>query len=459
MTSTTSMASAELTVKVVSGASESLALTVEDLAQTTVLALKQLIERQDPVRFPVAAQRLIFQGQILQNDKLLTDYNVASGCAVHLTLTPGVAAAAFASATAARPAYVTPTPVAAPVAAPPSIVAQLRGFLQQMQSFETPAQYTAALQTLQRICGNIVSHPTEERYRKLRVSNAALKSKVFDRTRGTDCVKLLGFQGGVEEVRCDMDRLVWMKCSRTNCMIQGHLVLVPNAERWENLVTGKRVIDEALQSASSQAAPAFGMPAAPASGLGAGFGAGAGAGNWAAQAQAMLQNPAMAQMLANDPRVQQMAQSNPMMAQALQNPGMLAQSLQMMQQNPAMMQQFNQMMSDPNAMARVQQMMAGGGAPGGLGGLGGLGGDLGGFGAPASPFTSSPAAAPANPFAPTASSASPFAAPAPAPAQPPTAPSASSAAATATPASSTQDAASFDEDEIADAIARSLQDQ
>lgn len=194
------MASAELTVKVVSGASESLAVTVEDLAQATVLALKQLIEQKNPARFPVAAQRLIFQGQILQNDKLLTDYNVVSGCAVHLTLTPGVAAATA----AALPVAAAPTSVAAPVAAP-SIVAQLRSYLQQMQNYESPAQYTAALQTLQRICGNIVSHPTEERYRKLRVSNAALKNKVFDRTRGTDCVRLLGFQDGVEEVSCMID--------------------------------------------------------------------------------------------------------------------------------------------------------------------------------------------------------------------------------------------------------------
>ncbi|EGZ08695.1 hypothetical protein PHYSODRAFT_249170, partial [Phytophthora sojae] len=182
----------ELTVKVVSGASESLHLRV-DLAAASVLSLKQLIEQQDARRFPVAAQRLIFQGQILQDDKLLADYHVAAGCALHLTLTPGAVAAA--NAAADRPA----------AAAAPAGPAQLRAFLLQMRDHEPHEQYATAARTLQKICANIVGHPTEEKYRKLRVDNAALKAKLFDRTRGQDCVKLLGFQDGVQAVRADAD--------------------------------------------------------------------------------------------------------------------------------------------------------------------------------------------------------------------------------------------------------------
>lgn len=186
------MAAAQLTIKLVSGASESLALSVEDLANTTVLQLKQLVEKQDPQRFPVAAQRLIFQGQILQNDKLLTEYHVASGCALHLTLTPG-------AARAAAPTPVTAASVAAPAAvnASASAVAQLRAALQAMRH-ETG--YATAVQTLQKICANIISHPSEDKYRKLRLGNAALQSRVFDRSRGMECVRILGFQEGVEQV-------------------------------------------------------------------------------------------------------------------------------------------------------------------------------------------------------------------------------------------------------------------
>lgn len=196
------MAAAQLTIKLVSGASESLALSVEDLASTTVLQLKQLVEKQNPQRFPVAAQRLIFQGQILQNDKLLTEYHVASGCALHLTLTPGTTRVAA------------PTPVSAAVAAPAaanasaSAVAQLRSALQAMRH-ETG--YATAVQTLQKICANIINHPSEDKYRKLRLGNAALQSRVFDRSRGMECVRILGFQEGVEQVHyLTLDLCDWL---------------------------------------------------------------------------------------------------------------------------------------------------------------------------------------------------------------------------------------------------------
>ncbi|KAL3670690.1 hypothetical protein V7S43_003878 [Phytophthora oleae] len=405
----------ELTVKVVSGTSENLLVRV-DLASSSVLALKQVIEQQDARRFPVSAQRLIFQGQILQDDKLLKDYHVAAGCALHLTLTPGAVAAANAAA----------APVAGP--APPM---QLRTFLQQMRDQEPHEQYATAVRTLQKICGNIVGHPNEEKYRKLRVDNAALKAKLFDRTRGQDSVKLVGFHDGV---------------------LAGHLVLVPTPEKWENLVACKAVVDSVATSLGA-AAPAPTAPfGAPSMGGFGGMG-----GDFASQAQALLQNPAMLQSMVGNPMVQQMAQQNPMLAQALQNPALLAQSMQALQQNPAMMQQMNQMMSDPNAMARMQQMMAGGG----MGGLGGFGG---------SPFgAATPSSAAANPFAAGSSASNPFApptAPTPASAPIPTPPAATPAptgaatsSAAAAASTSTDSDEAYEEDEIAKAIARSLQDQ
>ena len=167
----------ELTIKVVSSTSESLLVSL-DLASASVLSLKQLIEQQDAHRFPVAAQRLIFQGQILQDAKSLTEYHVTTGCALHLTLSPNGTATAAAVATFA----------------PHS---QLMTFLQQMRDSESSDAYALAVQTLQKICINIVDHPSEDKYRKLRVGNAALKAKLFDRTRGRDSVHLLGFQDGV----------------------------------------------------------------------------------------------------------------------------------------------------------------------------------------------------------------------------------------------------------------------
>ncbi|CAH0476962.1 unnamed protein product [Peronospora belbahrii] len=400
-----------LTIKIVSGTSESLQVCV-DVASTTVLSLKELIEEKDAQRFPVSAQRLIFQGQILQDVKLLSEYHVTRDCALHLTVMPTV-----------------PTSTVAAIS--PS--SQLRTFLQQMKDHEPLGEFTTAVQTLQKICRNIVDHPRDDKYRKLRLDNAVLRMKLFDRRNGQESVKLLGFQDGVQT---------------------GHLILEPTPEKWENLVACKAVVDSVatnLGGATPMAAQPFGaIPSMSARG------------DFVSQAQALLQNPAILQSIASNPMVQQMSQQNPILAQALQNPAFLAQSMQTLQQNPAMMQQMNQMMSSPNAMAQMQQMLT----SGGMGGLGGYGD---------SPFGGAgPSSAATNPFAAGSATLNPFATTPLAPALTP-----SSASITSSPvaSSSTADTAAadtaeihaapssdnteetFKEDEIANAIARSLQDQ
>lgn len=185
------MTEAQLTIKLVSSSSETLAISVTSLESATVLSLKQQIEVRDALRFPVAAQRLIFQGQILQNDKLLSEYSVASGCALHLTLTPGVVRSA------ANAAPVASASLSAPAVS--SMETQLRACLQQMRA---DAGYVTAIQTMQKICENVIGNPHEDKYRKLRLANAALKSRLLDRVRGLDCIKLLGFQDGIEAVTC-----------------------------------------------------------------------------------------------------------------------------------------------------------------------------------------------------------------------------------------------------------------
>ncbi|CAI5712994.1 unnamed protein product [Peronospora effusa] len=390
-----------LTIKIVSSSSESLQVQV-DLPSATVLSLKQVIAQQDIHRFPVSSQRLIFQGQILQDTKLLTEYHVSRDCALHLTLLPVKNA---------------------PVSNQTSCT-QLQTILEQMRDHESLEMYTTAVQTLQKICCNIVDHPTEDKYRKLRIENVMLKNKLFDRSGGYESVKLLGFQEGVET---------------------GHVVLVPTPDKWENLVECKKVVDSmvtVLGGAAPLAASSFGaMPS-----MGA-------RGDSVSQAQALLQNPAILQSIASNPMVQQMSQQNPMLAQALQNPALLAQSMQALQQNPAMMQQMNRIMTNPNAMAQMQQMMAGGGM-----------GDLSGLGSSAFGGTA-PSLAASNPFASGSSSSNPVESTsfAPTSTQSPapigSIPAAASSSTSAAAASSDNMDETYEEDEIAKAIARSLQNQ
>lgn len=174
----------EINIKVVSGTSETLTLTVDSSETTTVLMLKQLIAAQHPTRFPVGGQRLIFQGQILQNDKFLSDYNITKGMALHLSVARGTEPPLTRSSD--------PTPQLDPASI-------MRGYLAQMRSLER--DYATAIQTLSKICENIINHPHEEKYRKLRIGNAALKSRLLDRMHGMDCVHLMGFREGIEAVR------------------------------------------------------------------------------------------------------------------------------------------------------------------------------------------------------------------------------------------------------------------
>lgn len=426
-----SNSAAELTIKLTRGPVESVVVQVPDLDHATVLQLKQIISERDPAAFPVIAQRLIFQGQILQDGKHLKDYNITRGCAVHMALSS-------AASTGSSRGTVAPSTSVGSDAGSASAAGSLQILLNQMrheQGFQT------AVETLQRICDNIMKHPHEEKYRKLRLANAALKSKLFDRSKGIECVKVMGFEEGVED---------------------GFLVLVPSASKWEALTAFKRVLDDSVAQSNRSSQPSTSFSNA--------FGAPPGAGmndfgSMASQTQAMLQNPMMAQMLQNHPMRQQMAQLNPMIAQALQNPSMLSQQLQMLQQNPAMMQMMNQMMQDPQALNNLQQMMLGGAgntASPSLGSFGAGSTASNPFAFPGSgSFGSVPASSSAsnttNPFAPPsgANAAAPSA-PAPALAHTSSAPPSTAQA----PASSagSDAAASFDEDEIANAIARSLED-
>nr|CCA20690.1 ubiquitin family protein putative [Albugo laibachii Nc14] len=247
---------AQLLIKAVGGESDSFQICVSNLEDTTVLALKHQLEERNPTAYPVAAQRLIFKGQILKNDKKLGEYQISNGCAIHLTVNRSVLDRAPNSSTV------------------------LRSYLEEIKA---SGESVSALQTLQKVCENIILHPNEEKFRKLRLSNVTLQAKLLNVPRAMDCLFWLGFQQGI---------------------LEDHLTLVPTAEKWNQLNEGKRVIDEVLGTVRSSTASA------------------------------------------SNPLLQMASQLNPMIAQAFQNPHMLNQSLQMLQQNPTLMNQMSQLMQN-----------------------------------------------------------------------------------------------------------------
>lgn len=402
--------SLKIQIKVVNKGNEKIEVNLPKGKDTSVPELKAHI--QATKGYAVEAQRLIFQGQILKDETSLNAYRIENDSVLHLSLKPGIAASKPAPApTPTSTSASTGTETSSSTTNPATSSASFDHLLQQAKARNSnPSQFQGMVAILERIVSNILAHPNEEKYRKLRMTNAALKAKVFDLPFGMDCVKALGFEERIEE---------------------GYLVLVPSAEKWIQLEGAKTTIAQVKASAATPS-PGFN------------------AGNTAASPSALGgMSPEYLQSLMQNPMMQQMAQGNPMMQQMLQNPAMIQQAMRMMQQNPALIQQVMQNMQNPNGMAQMQQMMSGmgmGGAPTSSAAPGPMGGQ---------PST--------NPFTPSSASSSSQPAQSSTPAPGPT-PSTSNENATtsATPSrDGAQDSSTdeLEEQEIAEAIARSLREQ
>lgn len=79
---------------------------------------------------------------------------------------------------------------------------------------------TSVLQTLSKICANVIKHPAEPKYRTLKLDNAAFRKKVVDHSGALDVLKRAGFE-----------------------VQDNSLHLEPSAAKWEPLNQTKHTID------------------------------------------------------------------------------------------------------------------------------------------------------------------------------------------------------------------------
>ncbi|CAN0252220.1 unnamed protein product [Pylaiella littoralis] len=455
----TTAAAATATISVKFTSSDKPAGQVSMSLEGTVGALKETIRSQ----FDVEPKRIIFQGRILnKDDQTLQECKLKDGLTVVVQAAQAGAAAAGAAAAAAPAAPANTAGTATPARPLPGLGLGMGGGLggggPVGQAVATVRGQPAGVarecfSTLTKVIDNIVAHPTEEKYRKIKRANAGFSRKVGAVPGGEACMRALGFveSGDAKES--------WL--------------LAPSAAAWNVLNAGRAQIQGAL--ATLPAAPAAsggigaGSPSAGfAGGLGVlpppgafpqaggfggggmGMGGGGGMPDMATMAR-MAQDPAIMQNMMNDPSVQAMMRSNPQMAAAMQSvmatPGGLSQAFNMMQNNPGMAQMAQQMMQDPAALQRASQMDLGGALAAGLsagsnaaqgfqppsGGVGGQGGGV--------PVVAPPPAAAA------------------AAAQPPPAAVAAPAPAAPAGAGGEEDQEEKTEDElVAEAIRRSMED-
>jgi len=137
-------------------------------------------------------------------------------------------------------------------------------------------------------------------------------------------------------------------------------VLEPSASLWDGLLKGKKMLENEIGTLSSTPSlPRMPAPT-PAPPMPTGMGSNNPLSN--PMMQQILNNPSMMQSMMNNPMMQQMANANPQLAQTFNmlraNPGMMQQALSAMQNNPQMMQQISQMMQQgqPGSMGNMGNM-------------------------------------------------------------------------------------------------------
>eukprot|EP00578_Thalassiosira_sp_NH16_P019027 CAMPEP_0181094456 /NCGR_PEP_ID=MMETSP1071-20121207/10002_1 /TAXON_ID=35127 /ORGANISM="Thalassiosira sp., Strain NH16" /LENGTH=481 /DNA_ID=CAMNT_0023176785 /DNA_START=49 /DNA_END=1494 /DNA_ORIENTATION=- len=372
---------------------------------------------------PLDKLKLIFRGRVItekEDGDVVKEMKLEDGSVVHVMgkpvnaggATAGGASTAGGGGVAANnggsvPAGASlsiPTGSNVAASAAPASSSPLIAALGKLRTSNDGATYRAALTTADKLLGNIVSKPMEEKYRTIKKSNPAFSRRLGAVTGGSDLLLASGFDIETREEGVE------------------YYVLVPDADKWPRLVAAREGIGRALTEAGNTGGGGAGtttngawngVGAPPAANNGAGMFPGGmpgggmppGGGPDMSALQSMMNDPNMMQNalgMMNNPMVQNMMRNDPRFA----NNPMLQQSLDALRSNPNMLNQVSQMMSDPNMRNQMASMMGGGGAGGGAGAgaadpfAGGpeemrrqmeqfqrmsqqFGGSAGGFGAPA----------------------------------------------------------------------------
>jgi hypothetical protein len=303
------------------------AVTSQNGARTPLSIDKDLTPTQlrkevsDATKIPLDSLRLIFRGRMIQDNeesKVVDEYKLDKECVLHCmgspveasggeiaSATPTTAAAAVPMSTTAGSSVSVPTTGTAPSTAAPPLTSTatttdpLKTALDTIRSNNPPAIYLTAVQTLEKALSNIMTHPLEEKYRKVKQQNPAFRKRLGGLVGGDAAMLAAGF---ITE------------------MSNGEQVYMMHAspQAWPKLVASKTTIELAIQQARAVGAVApvqmpgmGGMGGGGMAGMPAGMG-GMGMPGGAGGAAGMNMNPqmqnAMADMMANPEALSSMLQ-------------------------------------------------------------------------------------------------------------------------------------------------------
>lgn len=352
-------------------------LTLEDTALTPT----QLREKvSEATKIPLKDLRLIFRGRMIKDDDSISsvtaEYKLEEDSVLHCmgkpvedsntaSATSPVAAPAVPDTTTVPNRTVVPplsTTTAAPSAAgsmprmaPTAPADPLTKALARLKQNNPLSVYSTAVGTLEKILTNIANNPMEEKYRRVKKNNAAFGKRLGKLVGGHDCMLATGF---VVEHQSGEE------------VYQLHA----SAEKWNALLQAKAAVSQALAGAKveqeqARRPPMAGFGAAPSNPMAAGMGGGGFAPpnmndpNMQNMMSQMMSNPEALQQALQNPMVQEMMRNDPNVSP------MMRQYMETMANNPAMLQQLSQRMQDPAVRAQLQRAMQ---QQGGMPGMGGM---------------------------------------------------------------------------------------
>lgn len=320
----------------------------------------------EATKIPPDNLKLIFRGRIIANSNedggnVVDEFKLEDGSVIHcmgkpvegngpVTSTAPVVATASTGPAAAAGRNVESSP-AVPIPPP------LENALARMKSNHSVAEYKAALDTLTKLLSNVIQHPMEEKYRKVKKSNPVFHKRLGRLTGATETLSAIGFcsvvgGGGGDAANDDGEE---------------YYVLTPSPDAWPKLLQSKETIDQAVRNheveQQQQQQRQTQNSGNPSSFLGNSFQSGMNPMNFQSGMGAagvdpsvmsnILSNPNALRDLLQNPALQQMMQNHPYFA----NNPMMMEQMRMLANNPQMMDQISRMMSDPMQVSRMNDMM------------------------------------------------------------------------------------------------------
>jgi hypothetical protein len=179
-----------------------------------IYSIKQRIAAE--ISIEAGLQKYIYKGRVLADDATVSSANISEGDAIIVMKANTPSAYSMSAAAPAPDAAMAPAPIV-PVNTTPT-----PKFNMAMHALLSNEETVAvnAVSLLLKIVSNIVNNPMEEKYRKMRKSNAKFAATLGNVSGGNACMLALGFDSGVDD---------W--------------ILVPSAQKWEYIVACKAKLE------------------------------------------------------------------------------------------------------------------------------------------------------------------------------------------------------------------------